>query len=526
MGDTYRQGWWPFFHSWLLAPAYILLGNSYSAARSVSLVCFVGFLITLYLIGLEMSERMGHWVGLSAVVLATTSMPILAYSAMSMTEVPGLFMSALTLLFYLKALRSRRASFMFAASIFMSLTFFTQWHHGVFVISAILLMQMLNTPPIFSRASLCLLCPFTLLMVGWFVYPQHITSFINHATFQPHYYRFWSLENFGYYPKSFLQVYHSSPLVATVVVMSVLLSVRKLREAKVKVLFLNLLVGIGLLTFKLDHRHRYIITLVPIIWILGSHEFVAFVSGVAAYVKNARQRFACLLTGSLCVCLLMVPGVVRMYRTYPQSLIQYEFWSDQRQKEAYEFIAENVTGHRDLAMFSSWDYFNSLKGPTVRWQLEARRFDEEVRSREKKQKTMQYVRNLLANRNGLAFSELVGYFGSRNVNVLEYHLLSFMKALNGDAYKEYRQAHALNPFSDKIADVLRMDERITCVLGVYRNGEEDLNQYAERFFAGQSTWKEVSVRRFEDLNIVLKIYERRSGPGMPADAGASGKIEE
>ena len=148
--DTYKQGWWPFFHSWLLAPAFILFGNTYVVARSVSLFCFILFIPAIYFISLEMSEKHGHWIGLIITSFVLTSWPILSNAAICMAEIPGLLMTFVTLLFYLKAIRHQK-SYLFAfTSILMAFTLFTKWHHGIFVIFAVSFTQLTNNKKILS----------------------------------------------------------------------------------------------------------------------------------------------------------------------------------------------------------------------------------------------------------------------------------------------------------------------------------------------------------------------------------------
>jgi len=201
--DTYRQGWWPFFHSWLLGISFILFGNTYVAARIVSLICFILFIPTICLIGFEMSNKRGHWIGLIMTYLTLTVWPFLSNAAVCMAEIPGLLMTFVTLLFYLKAIKHQKPYLFICSGILMAFTLFTKWHHGVFVIGAISITQLSHYKKIFFNKNYWLFSPFLVLMMFWFIHPQHILSFYGHSTFQPHFFTFFSLENWLYYLNSF-----------------------------------------------------------------------------------------------------------------------------------------------------------------------------------------------------------------------------------------------------------------------------------------------------------------------------------
>jgi hypothetical protein len=514
--DTWRQGWWPFFHSWLLAPAFILLGNTYAAARIVSLVCFAGFAVTTYFIGLELSEKRGHWVGLAAVVLAITSLPLLVLSAMSMTEVPALLLCSIALLFYLKALRNERARMLAGASVFMAAAFFTQSHLGVFLIAAIVLTQATGSHRVFSRFNAWLFGPALAIAAVWFADPRHIWLFYNHSTFQPAFYSFWSLENWLYYPRVFLFVYHVSAAAAAVVLGGALFSLGKLREPAVRVLFFNVLVGLVLLIIKLDHRVRYTVSIVPSLWLLGSLGVVDFGHLAAGRVRGSAKRFAFVTAVCVCACAVLVPGAAATYRNYPDSLIRHEFWSDERQGPAYEFIARQAP--RDcnhFAFFTSFDYYNSLKSTAIRWNLEVLRFDDELATREKKKRVMQYLGDFIRLRDSASYQRLEDFLRLRNVNVYEYHLMSFAKALDPDVYQKLRQSETLNPFSDKIADVGAIDPRVGCLIIVLRDGEDQLNRYAADFLAEHVEWCATAGKRFDDLGVTITLYHRKGASRLP-----------
>jgi len=508
IADTYRQAFWPFFHSWVLAPVFIIFGNTYSTARIVSMLCFMIFIPALYFTAVEMDEKRGHWVGLIVVCLALTSLPLLVLSAMSMSEIPGLMMTFLTFLFYMKALRSGKSFLYVCAGVLMSLTFFTKWHHGVFVIAAIFITQLTYTKKLFCRTNYSLFLPFILIMAGWFIYPRHLSSFYFATTFQPHYYKFLSLENFLFYPNSFLRTYNASVIVAVVITVCFIISLKNIKDPRVRLLAIQIFFGLILMTIKLDKRDRYIVTMVPSVWILGATQLVDIIHRFKSRITDSRIKFSLafvMISGILAISFLRIPEV---YKKYPNSLVKYNFHSDERPGKAYEFIAENTDDHDHIAVFGTWDSYNSLHSTTIRWNMEARRANNLLLWESKEEKANRYLRQLLKNRDRAVFRNFMNFLENKDVIVTEYNLLSFMKALDKQAYQDFRRVKSINPFADKIADLNSIDKSVTCLITVYESGENNINSYADRFFSTQNEWKEVKRRVFDDMGITIIIYER------------------
>jgi hypothetical protein len=508
IGDTYRQGWWPFVHSWLLAPAFILFGPSHASARAVSLLCFVLFLAVIYRLGVEMSPSHGHWIGLITVALSLSSLPFLVYSAMCMEEIPGLLMTFATYLFFLVALRTRKPGWFIWTGLFMAATLFTKWHHGVFVILAVSLTQISVEKKVLSRSNLSLFVPFSVIMFGWFAYPRHIFSFWGHSTFQPKYYKLASLENWLYYPKSFVLVYHASWIIALVAAAGFFYSLRYLKDPRVRLLAFSVLVGVAIMTIKLDKRHRYIIPIIPSIWLLGSGQIVEFIGRLKSRLRNRKLKVglaAAGILGLLSIALLTIP---KLYRQYPDSLQKYELYGDDRPNEAYEFISSHASGYDKIAVFSSWDYYNSLKGSNIRWNIEVKRCRDRQAALSRKRMGSSLFAELLKKRNQEAYNNLINFLENKDVRVYEYHLLSFMKMISEDAYRNFINRVKINPFSDRLTDVRFLAEDIRCLITIARDGEEDLNSYAAAFMKDAESWGEIAHRSFSGLGVTVTVYQR------------------
>ena len=511
VSDTYSQAFWPFFHSWLLAPAFILFGYTYTVARSVSLFCFIFFILTIYGIGTQMSDRHGHWIGIITVCLALTSLPFLVLSAMSMSEIPGLLMTFLTFLIYLKALKQKKTYLFFCTSILMVLTFFTKWHHGVFVIAAIFLTQIIQSKRLWSRDNANLLFPFLSMAAIWFVYPRHILSFYHHSTFQPHFYKFLSIENWLFYPKSLLQVYHASPIIAIIVLLCFFYSLTRVNEPQIMLFVIHVLVGITLMTIKLDNRHRYIISVVPSMWILASTQLVDIFHRFRYKISRNKLTLASTLVITFAFFLITSLSVAKIYRKYPQSLVKYNYYCDDRLNKAYDFISENVAIHNHIAVFGTWDYYNSLKSATIKWNIAVAKQNDPTVKNDKKRKSKLYFSQFLKNKDLKSYREFISFMENKDLRIYEYHLLSFMKILDPKSYQNYRIKTKMNPFSDKITDPDSLSRRITCLITIYSEREAGLVNFAKKYMFKQDLWAEYKKKKFSDLGITIIIYKRKVG---------------
>jgi hypothetical protein len=93
----------------------------------------------------------------------------------------------------------------------------------------------------------------------------------------------------------------------------------------------------------------------------------------------------------------------------------------------------------------------------------------------------------------------------------EYHLLSFMRIADEERYLAVRDAVIVNPFSDKIVDPRALAIDVTSVVLLLKEGEEEVNGYAEEFMNGNAEWVEYARERFPTLGIVIRIFKK---PGV------------
>lgn len=100
-----RQVVWPFVHSLLLAPVFLLLGRDFAVAELASLALYAATVVTLFLAGTLLHPTRGAWVGLGAATLALLAPSYSVFGTLAMLEMPGALLLALAF-----ALHARAAS--------------------------------------------------------------------------------------------------------------------------------------------------------------------------------------------------------------------------------------------------------------------------------------------------------------------------------------------------------------------------------------------------------------------------------
>ncbi len=369
--DSYRQSAYPPAFSWLEAPAFLIFGASPLVARMCSLACLLAAALVIYAIGLELDERFGWLIGLVAAALTLTAQTILAYSAMAMLEVAGLLVSFATLWAYLRVIKRPTAWRLSFASLLMALTFITKYPYGIVIVATIMTMQMLAA--FFSsgqrvgdvaRRWLWLFGPFALVMIAWFAKPYKIASFFQYATSQPQQLSMFSLENLIYYPRSIALHFAPSPLFALLTLAGVIWAIARWRDERVRLFLIYFVMGMLVMTVKLQKHPRFIATIAPAAHILTG----AMLAWLAARWQAGWSRAKGVMMAAsivLAICAAStVPALAERLAAFP-SLMQAQYQTDPRSSGLADWIAGQVDGQR-FYLVNPWDQFSA---PAMEWRL-------------------------------------------------------------------------------------------------------------------------------------------------------------
>lgn len=369
VADSYRQSAYPPGFSWLEAPVFLAAGASPLVARLCSLVCLLAAALILYAIGLELDDRFGWLIGLAAASLTLTAQTILAYSAMAMLEMPGLLSSFAALWAYLRAVKRPAAWRLALTSLLMALTMLVKYPYGTLVAPTIALMELLSgfRSPARRAGWGWLFGPFALLMVLWFAKPYKIAAFFEYATSQPQQVALFSLENLVYYPRSIAFHFAPSPLWALLTLAGVIWAAVRWRDERVRLFLVYFVIGMVMMTAKLQKHPRFIATVVPAAHVLTG----AMLAWLAARwrVGWARVKSAMILVAAaLAICAgSTIPALVERFEAFP-SLMQVQYQTDPRSNDLAAWIAGQVPTGQRFYLVNPWDQFSAA---AMEWRLAA-----------------------------------------------------------------------------------------------------------------------------------------------------------
>ena len=144
--DTYSQVYWPPMHSWVLAGAFLIAGQSLEVARATSVLAFALLVPTLFLTGRVVAPRHEVLAGSIAAALALTSPGLMASAIQNMLEMPGLLaLSATTLVYCWLESRpeaSPRAHALLGVG--TALTYLVKSNYGILLIIAVVLAKLID----------------------------------------------------------------------------------------------------------------------------------------------------------------------------------------------------------------------------------------------------------------------------------------------------------------------------------------------------------------------------------------------
>lgn len=346
--EFYSQGFYPPTFSVGKAFAYLLFGSTTAVARGFSLVCLVLAQLVIFLFsqrmwvdfvggtimragredgrflvvsvlrrsfgfhkGLTADQQLAGWVGLTAVLLTLTSLPLLNASTHVMMEAPGLLISFVFLWLYYRTFAvsaldgtharpaaSDKRGFTLTSVALMGV-FLTKYTYGLAMLGTVGIMELtmldwrsawqlrqMGSPwltaavapfrPAFNRW-LYLFGPFVLLMVWWFGAPFKLGQFFGYATAQPNDAQ-WTLDALFFYPRNIALQQLPSPLFGLVSVLGLIWAGRHVSRPGVRLLLIYFVVGMVEMLLNFPKIPRFVVTFLPAMHILTGMFLVSVMS--------------------------------------------------------------------------------------------------------------------------------------------------------------------------------------------------------------------------------------------------------
>lgn len=142
-----RQAVWPFVHSLVLAPFFLLFGRGFASAELASVTLWAGMVLLAFLAGRALHPTRGTWAGLAAAALALTAPIDRAFATLAMLEVPGAFFLLLAFVLHARTFRAPAARGPLALSGLASAAlFFCKYNYGLLWLLPLALFEWLLLP--------------------------------------------------------------------------------------------------------------------------------------------------------------------------------------------------------------------------------------------------------------------------------------------------------------------------------------------------------------------------------------------
>ncbi|MFH1404162.1 MAG: glycosyltransferase family 39 protein [Candidatus Altiarchaeota archaeon] len=362
---------YPFVYAWWTGLFYNLFGFSLAVSRLTSWTMLLFCVPVTYWIGSMMDERRGWLVGSVSATMLLTSQKILLVAGLCMIELTGLFFSLLTIGAYFKALKTGNKAWFIGAGFSAAVTFFTKYNFGMYVIAAILLTQAARYLIISRREdsrtflgdTLLFLIPLSLCAIWLYFYWMGLYKFL---TAQPVRTTLLSYDNIIYYPRVIFTQYTASPVISTVMLVCLLLSLKSLRNPMVFCLTAYFIIGVAAMFFKLQNVVRFVLTVVPALYLLTGLQ-AALLCSNRSYGRKPLYAIAV-------VVLLSIPGVIGTFERYP-GLLDMEYEGRASFSEIHDFVEPLIASNKLTTLDCGWDqmppkafrwYWSIRKGWDVR----------------------------------------------------------------------------------------------------------------------------------------------------------------
>jgi hypothetical protein len=241
-------------------------------------------------------------------------------------------------------------------------------------------MEVLSLRSVRQRAALVqrwgwLFGPFALIMLAWFSKPYKVAAFFEYATSQPAQVSLFSIENLVYYPRSIALHYVLSPVAAALTLVGVVFAAVRWRDERVRLFLVYLLLGLLVMTVKLQKHPRFIATIAPAAHILTG----AFLAWLARHWREGWTRVRALSAAIVVMLavgvLVSAPVLFERFAAFP-SLMQVQYQTDPRSADLAEWIASQVPDGQRFYLVNPWDQFSA---PAMEWHLATRPVHPHVR---------------------------------------------------------------------------------------------------------------------------------------------------
>ena len=360
-----HQCFYPPGYPAILALVFLAFGASVNTARIFSLFALFWSAICVYFLGKELSKDTGWLIGSIGATLTLTSPVLITWSAMAMLEPFGVLFTSLTLIFYLRALRTKAIPYYILTALGINMAFFTKYNYGVLSILAlsisILIEARLKLQDVLSKENLLLAVCIVIPLVIWFIspYPNKIIGFLQFLGYVED---FTLLEHLLFYPRSLATQYSGSFAISLLLAFSLLASAPLIaKRVDIRTLFIFCWAPLIIATIHKHKQDRYIITIVPALYALAGY----WVSRLFRRLKKANMPpivMALLIISALSLASIgwaKLPSKMQEFKMLKMT-------SDASIADALDFISSTVKAEKRICIIGG---FNEMSASSIAWHL-------------------------------------------------------------------------------------------------------------------------------------------------------------
>lgn len=391
-----QQGFYPPAFAPVQLLSFALLGPSFTAARVCSVAAFFLAILLIFALCVQIDKKHGWLAGLIACGATLTSAPLLVNAGLVMKEAPGLLVSILFLICYLRSLRRATRSRLLLAGVLLFVLFLTKYTYGVAAVATTLLVEFtlllwpapgalpepqgaasLRPAPAADltfwqrlrrqarRRSLWLLAPFLLALAIWFALPGNLALFGDYVTAQPEEAYTFTLDNLLFYPRSIFREQSPAPIFALVTALALLWALQRWRDTATRLLLIYFVAGLAMMTLNRPQNPRFIATFVPAAHILSALMLARL--SLSSLPRRLPAPLAALAPIALLLALILLslPTTLERFREYPARMtVAYE--TDPAIEGLAAWVQSQLPPGQRFYIVNYWDQF----GPqTLAWRL-------------------------------------------------------------------------------------------------------------------------------------------------------------
>ncbi len=345
---TYTQdriGAYPFLHSWLTAPFFLLGSPTITTGRVASLVYLLLAIWMGFFLARELAcDRAWRWLaGLVGGGMLVTSMPLWPHAGVVYLEPVGLLVTMATLHAYVKAAPGQETrARLVVTSLLAACALFTKYQYGLFALGGMALSEAIEV--VLARRArferwLCLFGPCAVLVMLWFADPDKLRRLWAYAHSQHPTPGLSVVQYWLFYPRSLVRHYVSGPLSLSLMLLGIGLGLWQIRQHGYRAVLCYLLTGLVAVSCVPQKGVGFAYTIAPAGLLLGGVA-AAWLAARAATVRPVTARLGLVV---LVAALLGIEGHAVVYRfSFLDAAQEFLYTCTPDTGRAYRFVLDHT----------------------------------------------------------------------------------------------------------------------------------------------------------------------------------------